>query len=458
MNFTHELESINFAILNGAFDVAEKAWSALKPVTPAEQRTKAHYEGILAFQRGKVALAKQLFESAVRGYGENVNLLRDLVICQYHLRDMSGFRTNLETLEQRLQNLNAKLSARSLFECNVMVGKFLEEEARLAPAQECYSQALRHAQNPRQRLRALIQKARWCALYQPVGALSALYRELISVGKEQMTRDLHIELEHSLMLIEIRLVGVDHAWQRVLPLLADTDDMDRRLLVFDYAEGVLALDLDLDEDVLRIMNEFTELDPFESLIRKLAQETLEPDAKIQALTLLATQVPWASYLRLLCLATNKETSTNVRQELNRKIQLIVRSLDPTSQTLWNQRLKQQLQAPEVRLEYSTRQRSLAVQGRNVDLSKKKISLQLLGGLAGKPELSVDEAIALLWQSDFSPEHYHRLRMGVHRLNSLINKVTGLGKVIEVDSQTVRLRPEVRLKLVDEAFSGELLDL
>ena len=71
---------------------------------------------------------------------------------------------------------------------------------------------------------------------------------------------------------------------------------------------------------------------------------------------------------------------------------------------------------------------------------------------------MDEAIALLWQSDFSPEHYHRLRMGVHRLNSLINKVTGLGKVIEVDSQTVRLRPEVRLRLVDDAFSGEMFDL
>jgi len=210
----------------------------------------------------------------------------------------------------------------------------------------------------------------------------------------------------------------------------------------------MELDFDLDPKVLQIINEFKTLDPFEELIRKMAQETLSASARIQELTLLATQVPWASYLRVLCLMSNQELSLNMCQELNRKIQLIVRSLDAVSQALWNQRLKQSQQPPEVRLDYSSRQRSLSVQGQSVDLSKKKISLQLLSGLAGKTELTVDDAISLLWQSEFSPEHYHRLRMGVHRLNSLINKVTGLGKVIEVDSQTVRLRPEVRLQMLD----------
>ncbi len=42
-------------------------------------------------------------------------------------------------------------------------------------------------------------------------------------------------------------------------------------------------------------------------------------------------------------------------------------------------------------------------------------------------------------------------MGIHRLNTLINKVTGLGKIIEVDSQTVRLRPEVKIRRAEEAF-------
>lgn len=159
-------------------------------------------------------------------------------------------------------------------------------------------------------------------------------------------------------------------------------------------------------------------------------------------------MPWSPYLRLLCLASNREGNASIRQELNRKIQLIIRGLDPRSQQLWSQRLKEAMQTPEIRVEYSQRERNLTIQGREVDLSKKKIGLQLLDSLTVKPELSVDEAISLLWQSDFSPEHYHRLRMSVHRLNTLINKATGLGKIIEVDAQTVRLRPEVRIRAAD----------
>jgi hypothetical protein len=158
------------------------------------------------------------------------------------------------------------------------------------------------------------------------------------------------------------------------------------------------------------------------------------------------------------LASNREASLLLRQELGRKIQLIVRSLDPASQDLWNQRLKQSMQAPEIHIEYSSRQRALHVHGRSVDLSKKKISLQLLNGLADRHELSVDEAITLLWQTEFSPEHYHRLRMGVHRLNTLINKITGLGKIIEVDSQNVRLHPEVRLRRAEDPVSAQFLGI
>lgn len=69
-----------------------------------------------------------------------------------------------------------------------------------------------------------------------------------------------------------------------------------------------------------------------------------------------------------------------------------------------------------------------------------------------PALSIDEAIRKLWGVDFSPEHYHRLRMIVHRLNRLIHEGTSLGKVIEVDSQSVRLKPG--FKVTDYELSRE----
>lgn len=452
MSFHKDIERINLLILEGRVSDAEEHLKALAPQDEAERRTKAHFQAISLFRKGETVAAKEMMETALAHYGENVNLLRDLLVCQYRLNDMMGFRANLFKLETILLEKQSELSSRSLLECELMVGKFLEEEARLKPALDLYTRAFQRAANPMQRLRALIQKSRWHALYEPCEELSTFYRELITVPPRNLTADLRIELEHTLVLIELRLVGSDHAWQRVARLDSTVSEVDQRLMFFDFIEGALGQDMELSAVVLEKMNSFTELDPYEQHLSRLVKGSLQSLTMVHELALLAPQLPWASYLRLLCLAANLEANASTRSELNRKIQLIIGSLDPKSQSLWNQRLKQALQSPEIRMEYSSRNRSVAIQGRSVDLSKKKMGLQLLEGLAVKPELSVDEAIGLLWQASFSPEHYHRLRMGIHRLNTLINKVTGLGKIIEVDSQTVRLRPEVKIRRAEEAFN------
>jgi tetratricopeptide (TPR) repeat protein len=458
MTLAQDIERINLTILNGDLQRAQDELTRLAPHTPAEQRTVEHFLGIIAFRQGRLMDAHRQMESALSRHGDNVNLLRDLAVCQYHLQDMVGFRHNLQRLESLVTQKADELSRQSLFECELMLGKFLEEEARILPALEFYTRALSRSQSLPQRLRALVQKARWHALYEPNSELSEYYRELISVPRNKLTSDLHIELEHSLMLIELRLIGADHAWQRVQRLGDRITEMDQRLLIFDFIEGCLTHDLEMHPAVLEKMNSFKEVDPYERFIRDSLQGALEAHTKVHELTMLATVLPWASYLRLLCLASNLEGSSGIRQELNRKIILIIRPLDARSQSLWSRRLKQALQAPEIRVEYSVRNRYVTIQGRQVDLSKKKMGMQLLEGLVKKPELTVDEAIHLLWDSSFTPEHYHRLRMGIHRLNTLINKVTGLGKIIEVDSQNVRLRPEVKIRHADHSFESELINL
>jgi hypothetical protein len=445
-----QLAAANALILNGRLDEAAQSLALLAPKENSEWRMKAHFEAIVEFHRGNVAQSFRMMQAAAEKYGENVNLLRDLTVCQYHLQDMQGFRASLARLETRLIECEERLSPHSLLECELMAGKFLEEEARLQPAAQFYDRALKRAEKPSHRLRALIQKARWQALYEPLPELSVHYRELISVDHGRITKDLGIELEHSLMLIELRLIGSDHAWQRVQRATESRlDEIDRRLLIFDYIEGCLSQDLELPLAVLEKASEFKDLDPFETFLYNIVKETLEQQALLHRLATLAPKLPWASHLRLLCIAANLEQNSGIRQELHRKIQLIIRALDPRSQELWTNRLKQSLQTQEIRIDFSARNRSVNIQGKILDLSKKKIGLQLLEKLVAKPSLTVDEAIQLLWQSEFTPEHYHRLRMSVHRLNTLIHETAGFGKVVEVDSQNVRLRPEVRLRQAPE---------
>lgn len=441
-----QLATANTLILNGRLDAAAQALSVIQPKEIFECRMKAHFEAIVEFRRGNVALSLQMMQATVERYGENVNLLRDIAVGQYSLQDMQGFRLSLARLENQLIEFEAQLCLQSLIECELIVGKLLEEEARLSPAALFYDRAFKRSEKPSHRLRALIQKSRWQALFEPANELSQHYRELISVAQNTISQDLRFELEHSLMLIELRLIGADHAWQRVQRMSdAGMDEVDQRLFVFDFIEGCLSQELEIAPSVLKKASEFKELDPFEGFLFGLVKESLECQNLLYQLNALAPKLPWASHLRLLCIAANLEQNSSVRLELHRKIQLIVRALDPQSQKLWTNRLKQSLQTEEIRIDFSARTRSVQIQGKVLDLSKKKIGLQLLERLVSKSSITVDEAIQLLWQSEFSPEHYHRLRMSVHRLNALIHDTAGFGKVVEVDSQCVRLRPEVRLR-------------
>lgn len=449
------LKAIHYALLNRDLDQAAKMLKGLKTETAAQSREAAHQAALLDFYRGDTASARSRAEAALVQYGDNVNLVCDLAVFLYHSQDMLNFRATVDKLERTLVELETKLSNRSLYDCELTLGKFLEEEARLVPSLIYYERALQRAENTPQRLRATLQKARWIALYDPKEELSGLYRELISVPTDQVTRDLAAEFEHCLLLIELRLIGADHAWQRYERIAHQLDDADQRLLVFDYVEGLLSQDQPVLPSVLEILRKFSQMDPFEKYIRSLAEGSLEATEKLQELNRLATQVSWASYLRALCITANFETQSSVKLELNRKIQLLIRSLDPKSQGLWNSRLKQAFRAPEVRLDFSLKNRSITVQGKVVDLSKKKLSQQLLSILVKKPTLSIDQAIEHLWQSSFTPEHYHRLRMGVHRLNTLVNECSGQGKIIEVDSQEVRVRPEVKLRAADDFLESSL---
>lgn len=457
-NVTESLEQIRSLINEGQLESALSLLTTLKPNSQRESRIVGHYQGIILFHQSRYKEACELLEKTQSEFGENVNLLRDLIACQYHNANMISFRENLDRLEARLVKHEQSLSARSLMECELLLGKFMEEEARLAPAILYYERALSRAEDSKSRLRTLLQKARWQACYEPTNELSALYRELISYPLEAASADVRVELQHALMLIELRLVGAEHAWNRVARIKIGAYEFDRRLVVFDFIEGSLTQDLSLQKEAFEMAESFDRLSPYDAFLLKLVKDPSESTSRLDELVDLAPQLSWASYLRLLCLTANRENGPAAKVELHRKIQLLIRGLDPRSQQLWNLRLKQALQSPELRVEFSTQSRSLLIQGKSIDLSKKKIGLQLLEALQSRSPLSVDEAIHLLWQSSFSPEHYHRLRMGIHRLNTLVNEITGLGKIVEVDSQFVRLRPEVKLRKDDPSFEVELLQV
>ena len=99
MTFSDRIDQINLLILNHQLSEADEALGFLAPETLTEKRIHAHFKAICTFRRGEIIRAKSQMEAAITQFGENVNVLRDLLVCQYHLQDMMGFRANLTKLE-----------------------------------------------------------------------------------------------------------------------------------------------------------------------------------------------------------------------------------------------------------------------------------------------------------------------------------------------------------------------
>jgi CHAD domain-containing protein len=63
------------------------------------------------------------------------------------------------------------------------------------------------------------------------------------------------------------------------------------------------------------------------------------------------------------------------------------------------------------------------------------------------QVDVDTLIKKLWQADFSPEHLHRLRMAVHRLNHLLFELSAVPRVIEMSADQVAVKASIEIQAV-----------
>lgn len=433
-------------ILNNELAEARHLLESWHPTSHSEKRAHQHLWGRIDMQAADFAAARTLFQSARNKYGDNLCLLRDLMVCHYHLQEMEDFRRIFAEIETLWLQLKDKLNVDTSLETALILGKFCEEEARIGAARIYYEEALALTSNLPQRIRVLVQKGRWLALFNPNDELGEIYRQLISTPSTNLTDDLKIEREHSLMLMELQLVGRSHAWMRVERIFNQLDEHDARLMVFDFIELSLAKGDPIAAAVLHVTQQFKILDPFEEFISSHIEGRLSDTDRLSKLADLASMISWSCHLRLLCLSANFSQSKDAREAYFRQIELILSSLDPSSQGLWKNQLNILLQSPEIKAELSLKTSELLVQGKAVELRKKRTSLILLEALAKNPIISVDEAIRTLWQSDFSPDHYHRLRMAVHRLNTLIHESTAAGKMIEVNAERVQVKPGVSLVL------------
>ncbi|MBK7842654.1 MAG: hypothetical protein IPJ71_03005 [Bdellovibrionales bacterium] len=443
-------------IQNGDLDLATECIEYFEPKTLAERRLKEHLRGLVYEYSGNLERAYSSYLLALEKYGENVNLIRDLASACYQLDLVTKWRFYHQMLRRSLADLGDALSVESRISCTLQVGKYMEEDGDLSGGLAVYEECFEFVKSVRNQedrrllyLRTLPQIVRLKSHFNHTEKMGFYYSELISINRSDCPKPLDTEVQHSLMLAEIYLVGINHAWARAQTLLEDNSllESDRRLIYFDFLEEMLIRGECITESMRSYQQLCLHANSFEAEISVLAFNP-ESARDLAELSGLACVLSWSCYLRILILYFGRTQDGILIDELRNKINLILSSL-PSSEAkgFWLNRMKPYLGAGDLIINFSREARTVIFQNKEVDLSRKKGMLILLDAMTDESEKSVDEMIRLLWNCDYSPENYHRLRMTVHRLNQVLYDLTAIPKVFEISADRITVKPSVILEFL-----------
>lgn len=417
-----------------------------------DQRIMFHLRAQAQIYLGDLEGAKSNLLVAERHCGEHIAILRELACVYYQTGEIHQWRQSVLRLQARLAQVEGKLSLKTWAQTKITLGKFLEEDGRIAEAVEAYHQAyLRTKQMGHSQAThlALIQLLRLEALFSRGPELGQWYRELIAQPPPQLTFDLLVEREHTLMLTEIELVGPQHAWARVQALCHNpkTTAPDRRLLIADYIAETASRGFELNADVRGMLPELKAGDAFEQEVFALIESPDETARHLARLNQTATELSWASYLRLLTLHHQLAKDPDCQTELANKLGVLLSTLSPSSRFYWMKRIQKAVFHDDFNFEFDRLNRTISFQGKKLDLNKRRTLCAVFDKLCSESPIDVDELIKHLWQSTFSPEHLHRLRMTVHRLNQLLFELSSIQRVIEMTADKVCLKNSIRIQAV-----------
>lgn len=446
------IEKIQELIRFGQYGEAKTLLRNLKIKSTFEQRIQHHLLGRMAMYEGDLATAEEELSKA-SNLGENVHLLMDIASLRYMKGQIYEWRLLCAELESIIKTKHKKIQKINLLQAKIYLGKFYEEDGWIYKSHQFYKDVLTASQKSKPLFSlhavALLNLTRVKALYGlQKDQLATCYQQLLSISASAISKVMRAEVQHSLMLAEMHLVGQEHAWYRVKNSLLGKntlDQPDQRLMFYDFVFESLVLGRTLPAEAVGLRP--TEgLDTFEQNVSAVAfsGKSLFSIEEIQSWV---TELSWTSHLRLLCLALSRELRPHWQKELRQKIDFFMSSVDVRSKKVWLGILDHLFEQSRPVLNFEVKHKTIRFRGQSVDLSKRKALSSLLDLLAHGQSVEIDEALKRLWNLPFSPESFHRLRMTAHRLNEILEGLTGQEKMIEVSTDAVSWREAIPLKMI-----------
>lgn len=451
MNLDHPtIQYLDSCIVNYELSEVEAYYESFVPRTDFDFRVRANHLGQVAAVKGQFPEAERFYLTALE-HGENLRVLRDLTDLYYVTGRFSDGKRMLSLLKEKLALHRDKLSLPTICNAEILVAKTLEEDGFIFSALEIYERLYREIKKTMSHelfYFCLPQMLRLKAHFGLNHDLGIIYTELLTLKSTLIPASSKIEVQHSLMLAELALVGPEHAWARVELAfqVAKTPMSDRRLIFYDFVEEQLLKNMKLPASAEALAHQLIGHDLYEQELHKLAFTGIG-SADLVHLHHLASEMSWACHMRLMSLYALYFAQTPTEPEIRNKMNLMLLSIEPSSRVFWLNRSRPLAQREITRIHFDRNARKLNFGDRSIDLAKKRSVVALVETLLINSQLPIESVLQEVWKAEYSPESYHRLRMTVHRLNQVIFQLTAIPKAIEVSADSVGLRSAFEIQLL-----------
>jgi tetratricopeptide (TPR) repeat protein len=318
-----------------------KSLRILQEAPVCEMRKKDHLHGILLMQRGLYLDAIQVFQQALQKHGYHISLIVDLATCYYLTGQTQQWLNTLDVAEIEFRRIEPLINWERRSEVLLILGKFREEQGWLSEARALHEKNLEACESHEgylEHVRALTQCLRIGSEYGAVVEMQERYKQLIHHGLQDLDWDSAFEVEHALMMFEIKHFGVESGllrWQKLIRQPSLTTQ-EAALLCSDVCFEALMAGAPVPPVVLSRFRRLLDLSCYEETVLKLAMGKMPSEKEM--LQWSETLSP-ASHLRLVQLMLRlsmegEESPAGAQQNWRHRFVELIQNFSAPSQGLW----------------------------------------------------------------------------------------------------------------------------
>jgi tetratricopeptide (TPR) repeat protein len=354
--FKIDFSEIRQSIYKLRIDEVFKSLRILQEAPVCEMRKKDHLHGILLMQRGLFSEAIEVFQEALQRHGYHISLIVDLATCYYLTGQTQNWLNSLELAEVEFRQIESQISAERRAEVLLTLGKFREEQGWLSEARTLHEKNLENclqSEGSVEHIRALTQCLRLGSEYGAVIEMQERYKQLMHLQLRELDWDCAFEVEHALMIFEIKYFGVESGmlrWQKLIRR-QEIAPQEMALLCSDICFEALMSGVQIPSIVISRFRGQIDLSCYEEAILRLAMGEVPSERETLQWS---DAVSPASHLRLVELMYKLTLRPGFASEANsqvwrRKFMDLLRNLSAPSQGLWMAQLAINMSPPSEKL-------------------------------------------------------------------------------------------------------------